>query len=1828
MAYSCIKDSDAYSLDYFSLDQFDTAHFAKTGKIRPLDGGQAGELGDYDFWVFNWHFITMASVLEPDHIARLKGPKFTVVLELAPDDPLKLVPPGVFDGFIALDPEAPATAEIFPFPRPLQGDPILSNPPTRDVPVIGSFGFATPGKGFELLVEAVNREFDRAVVRVNIPTGTYIDTDSIHRENYPKHIEKVCKRIAKPGVEVRFSYDFLSAQEVVEWCADNDLNCFMYTRCQPGLSATTDQGIMSGRPLLTLSNDTFRHVQAYIPAYPVTGLRQAIDTTTPVVRQIQKDWSRQSFNDTFHRMLASFEIVPSDEKYGRVTPVSEDGPPLVLVLTKHDPDGQSILDYRTRIADSLGRSKKYDVVLVPCESPAAIKLCVDEVRPSAVIVLDFPLADHKAVSAALAKVEGPKIFLANDLPASAAPSTRGELRILPRRPIIPFYTVYVALAQKAAIHLIGFGAEGSNFEQVIEKIANESPGSEVFVEFASDGPQSYWQRVIDMRAKFSNLNIHTYSFPADSATIITMIASDKLAIFYADPRRLTQLEDIASLAMTTERSVVFTRAAPFPGFLGRETYVEDSTIPDHVDAGMASQIRLVHDFGEWQFSAEIDRLLTNKVKGRSKDLPSLAAVAALRPNAKVPATAQAILALRGEAFLNAAYRAVLGRAPDPAGMQHHLRELRAGTSRSYLLASLRLSAEGRMRSVDFPGLAAVLHRHAQYSRPVIGRLLRLQDRLGRLAGGGSATPVASITAKTLLDRRGGAFLNAAYEAVLGRAPDPQGYNSHLEQLLNGVSRRTILATMRLSAEGRAYNAQFPGLAQLVREQRLLRLPIVGRVLRRAGWGADRMDVSRALRVLENQVHRLWEAQNTAPVPVQVVEAPAAAPLVAAAERVGDGAAFLLLDSTDLGVAPASPYVVSLVHAWRSRDQSLRIVLWDAAGGRLRLANRPELDQLGLAREVGPELASYPEADAPPVILTSASHDADDWLLVPDVLSVSTGQSDLVELNVIMEARRLGLRTAFVFHGAEPLRSTKYAGPAAEAHERYMQTLLLADLIIPESGLAESDLNDFFVQHQRASFVPPIRKARAPVEGAGDKDPWGDYVRRLRGLMTDAADASRQLTSVYYWLDPNAAPDRKTFSDQLARSLTDRGVGVIPVSWNAADQTLAQAGTPAGGSDLWAAWTAPGQADAPRWLLAPEGVSAEDFEPVSTFAKTAGLRLAAILHEPEGDKPAVQEPEFISLAAIDKVFAVSPSRFDDFYGFLLGWRGKVHSAEQRFKVLGAPDEIVGVPRRASPKAARQGVVKVAFWMPVDDQVDPAVLLEAAAQAAAKASDRLEFTFVDPTGAHAALKAKIATIPQARWEESPNEAQIRELLNTADFTVFPGADLGHVQPITESLWRGLPCLTAAGAGSDKPSRPGTVVADLQSADAAAEAILKLSMSDWRRHLAQEAIARPVRTWDDYAKALTIELATDRKTDGLNAPDTEVRRDVYESLVNLRRRPKLSLCISTYKRAGWLSVNLRNIFAQIPEARDDLEVLVVDNTSPDDTPEVVKPYLSRSDFRYLRNPRNVGMLGNLAVTAQRARGEYIWILGDDDLTRPGAIERALEILQERPATELIYFNYGYTSEADPATVTDLDKFLTDFNVLEPSGPDIVGSASLIAAKNENFYTAIYSHLYRRDHALRSYCQDTSGRIFSTMVSCIPTAYYVLNYMPDAPAYWVGDPALVVNSNVSWADYGAMLDLEHLPRAWDAAERAGTPAEEVDKRRANRLWLVEMMWKELLENDKVGNSAYVETARVLMRLKHLDQIEKYIDKFRATYERAHATGHPSATVSPSKLFSAFEVS
>ncbi|MEM7202222.1 MAG: methyltransferase domain-containing protein [Planctomycetota bacterium] len=360
MCARALGGSAHYSLDYVEVDRFEAI---PTG---------------YDLYVFNYHHVTMAW-LDPRRVADLDGQKIAFVLEMEQHDPFVLCP-DVFDGYCVPDPTLTCDdPRVHAFGRPLEVAADL--PPYRDqgVPVIGSFGFATPGKGFEHIVHAVSREFDQAVVRLNIPPATHADPSGDIARQYAG----LCRELAGPGIEVRVDHRFLDKQELIHWCAENTINVFFYNRRQPGLSATTDQAITSGRPLLVSPCDTFRHIHRYITPFPGLSLRDAIATTAPAVARMQADWHPHQYRRQFEQLVTAPSQTPAKATTIAVAPRQDDDRTPVLFVS-HQQKSCGIHEYGVALATALRDSTRYRVEYAECDTAAQYERAVAAVQPQVI----------------------------------------------------------------------------------------------------------------------------------------------------------------------------------------------------------------------------------------------------------------------------------------------------------------------------------------------------------------------------------------------------------------------------------------------------------------------------------------------------------------------------------------------------------------------------------------------------------------------------------------------------------------------------------------------------------------------------------------------------------------------------------------------------------------------------------------------------------------------------------------------------------------------------------------------------------------------------------------------------------------------------------------------------------------------------------------------------------------------------------------------------------------------------------------------------------------------------------------------------------------------------------------------------------------------------------------------------------------------------------------------------------------------------------------------------------------------------------------------------
>jgi len=112
-----------------------------------------------------------------------------------------------------------------------------------------------------------------------------------------------------------------------------------------------------------------------------------------------------------------------------------------------------------------------------------------------------------------------------------------------------------------------------------------------------------------------------------------------------------------------------------------------------------------------------------------------------------------------------------------------------------------------------------------------------------------------------------------------------------------------------------------------------------------------------------------------------------------------------------------------------------------------------------------------------------------------------------------------------------------------------------------------------------------------------------------------------------------------------------------------------------------------------------------------------------------------------------------------------------------------------------------------------------------------------------------------------------------------------------------------------------------------------------------------------------------------------------------MNTPQRPTVSVVIPTFDAASYLKEALDSVLVQAsPELK--LEVIVVDDESTDETPEIVKAYGDRIRFLQISHRGRPGPVRNHGLRA--ARADYVAFLDADDLCLPGRIQQQLALIK----------------------------------------------------------------------------------------------------------------------------------------------------------------------------------------------------------------------------------------
>ena len=119
-------------------------------------------------------------------------------------------------------------------------------------------------------------------------------------------------------------------------------------------------------------------------------------------------------------------------------------------------------------------------------------------------------------------------------------------------------------------------------------------------------------------------------------------------------------------------------------------------------------------------------------------------------------------------------------------------------------------------------------------------------------------------------------------------------------------------------------------------------------------------------------------------------------------------------------------------------------------------------------------------------------------------------------------------------------------------------------------------------------------------------------------------------------------------------------------------------------------------------------------------------------------------------------------------------------------------------------------------------------------------------------------------------------------------------------------------------------------------------------------------------------------------------------------------LSICIPNYNRAKYLNNCLNSILIAKSFSSLKFEICISDNGSKDDILSIINLYKKKGlKINFKRNRKNLGFGSNFYKVVKMAKGEFIWLIGNDDLLYTYALKELEKLFNKNKDIDFFFIN-----------------------------------------------------------------------------------------------------------------------------------------------------------------------------------------------------------------------------
>ncbi len=164
------------------------------------------------------------------------------------------------------------------------------------------------------------------------------------------------------------------------------------------------------------------------------------------------------------------------------------------------------------------------------------------------------------------------------------------------------------------------------------------------------------------------------------------------------------------------------------------------------------------------------------------------------------------------------------------------------------------------------------------------------------------------------------------------------------------------------------------------------------------------------------------------------------------------------------------------------------------------------------------------------------------------------------------------------------------------------------------------------------------------------------------------------------------------------------------------------------------------------------------------------------------------------------------------------------------------------------------------------------------------------------------------------------------------------------------------------------------------------------------------------------------------------------------------KLSICIPTYNRVHFLENCLNSIDIASKNSNLKYEVCISDNFSEEKIFPVIENYNKKINIIFNRNKSNIGLGANILKSVSFAKGEYAWILGNDDIVLPNSFSFLEGLFERNMDVDFFYVNSYHLEKKN------IEKYLHPFNPNKLNLPALKKFSQYNKSEKLNFFELIH--------------------------------------------------------------------------------------------------------------------------------------------------------------------------